>query len=195
MAAPTPHALAELERIAEEIDDAVVAHDWAKVDDLVRRGDHALTDVVAAPAPARATAQAALTDARDEARNRHALGVRQAANRLAGAVVDMYEPLAPRVPANVMRLDVLLREVDLAAIAGDAARATSALDRADAVWMSLSTGPSVVGSAAGRRFARQLNQIHDALGSRHLDAVERTSVAALEGVDALENLYERPARR
>lgn len=194
--AAVPPSLAALERIAEDIDDAVVAQDWPKVTALEEEGDRALaTRHLATPAGAHGAAARALSDAKAATQRRETLPTRRAANRLAAAVVEFYEPLHPTVPTSVMRLDVLLRQLELAAAAGNAAEARTTLGNVTSIWTSISTRTPVTGSHAARTFARQLGAIHRALAAGRLNEAERKAVSALEGVDGLEKIYESTVRK
>jgi hypothetical protein len=189
-AAPIPAALSTLEHVAEAIDDAVVSNDWTKVRVLVRNGERALAELSISSVPVGRDAIRALADAKSDSRLRASLATRRAANRLAAAVVGMYEPLHPTVPTSVMRLDVLLREVALAAVAGNLADARNVFGRAEAVWASISTGPPLAGSRAAHTFSRQLAALEHSIATGLAQAVERSANAALEGVDAIEKVFK-----
>ena len=192
-AAPIPAALSTLEHVAEAIDDAVVSQDWTKVRVLVRSGERALAELSISSVLVGRDAIRALADAKSESHLRASLATRRAANRLAAAVVGMYEPLHPTVPTSVMRLDVLLREVALAAVAGNLPDARNAFGRAKAVWASISTGPPLAGSRAARTFSQQLAALEHSIAAGLAQAVERRANAALEGVDAIEKVFESTA--
>ncbi len=89
-----------------------------------------------------------------------------------------------------MQLDVLLREIDLAAVAGDLPGARSALERTNAIWGSISTKPPLRGSPAARTFDRQLADLDRRIAAGRPQPVQRSALAALEGVDALEVVFE-----
>ncbi len=189
--APVPAALVKLEHVAEALDDAVVGHDWVKVAALEREGERALGEQPRmAPASAHAAATRALADAQTATQHRQALATRRAANRLAAAVVGFYEPFRPTVPTSVMQLDVMLRQIDLAAVSGDLAEARTAFSQTMAIWTPMSTGPPIAGSRAAQTFVRQLADVQRAVASGRLKATERSAVKALEGVDGLEKVYE-----
>lgn len=190
-ATPVPPALSTLEHVAEAIDDAVENHDWVKVRALVRDGESALARLSAKQAQAGHDATKALADAKEGARLREPLATRRAANRLAAAVVAMYEPFGPLVPTSVMWLDVLLREIQLAAVAGDLAEARPALEKAASIWASISTRPPLQSTGPARAFDLLLADLARSVEAGRTPPVEKAARAALEGVDAIEVLFER----
>jgi hypothetical protein len=190
-ATAVPPALSTLEHVAEAIDDAVENHDWVKVRGLVRDGESALAKLPGTQVQAGHDAMKALAEAKEGARLLEPMATRRAANRLAAAVVAMYEPFHPLLPTSVMRLDVLLREIQLAAIAGDLAEARPALEKASAIWASIATRPPLQGTHAARAFDLQLQDLGRAVAAGRTQPVERAAHAALEGVDAIEVLFER----
>jgi hypothetical protein len=192
--APVPADLTTLERVAEEIDDAVANGEWAEAQDLETKGERALHSLRIERSAAKQRAVKALNEARAATHAHAALRTRLAANRLAGAVVDLYEPLRPNVPTSVMRLDVLLRTVDLAALGSQAAEARRALGKVNAIWKNLAVKPPLAGSDPQRIFNKQLARVKHALDAGDFTALHEAAVAALEGVDSLENRYEGSAQ-
>jgi hypothetical protein len=186
-----PSALSTLEHVADAIDDAVENHDWVKIRGLVRDGESALATLPGTPAQAGHDATKALAEAKEGARLREPLATRRAANRLAVAVIAMYEPFPPLVPTSVLRLDVLLREIQLAAVAGDLAEGRPALEKAAAIWASISTRPPLQGTGAARAFGLLLADLGRSVAAGGTPPIERAAHAALEGVDAIEVLFER----
>jgi hypothetical protein len=136
----------------------------------------------------------ALNKARSATHARAALRTRLAANRLAGAVVYLYEPLRPNVPTSVMRLDVLLRTVDLAALGRQAGEARRALGKLNAIWKNLAVKPPLAGSDSQRSFDEQVAQVKHALDVGNFTALHEAAVGALEGVHSLEKLYDGSAK-
>ena len=180
-----PAPLATLERVAEDIDDAVVAGDWTKVERLEVEGRRAVHRLETDGAASHRAAEA-LDRARAATRARDALGTRVAANTLADAVVDLFEPLKPSVPISVMRLDVLLRTVDLAAIAARPGEARVAIDRVWAIWNGLAAKAPVAGSPVEGSFNTQLAAIERTAKDNDFLALHSAAAAALDGVDELE---------
>lgn len=192
--APVPADLTTLERVAEEIDDAVANGEWAEAQDLETKAERALNSLRIERSAAKQRAVKALNEARAATHARAALRTRLAANRLAWAVVDLYEPLRPNVPTSVMRLDVLLRTVDLAALGSQAGEARRALGKVNAIWKSLAVKPPLAGSHPQRIFNKQLAHVKHALDAGDFTALHEAAVAALEGVDWLEKRYEGSAQ-
>ncbi len=185
-----PPPLATLESVAEDIDDAVVSHDWAKVETLESKGDRALYALRTGSPGARRRVSQALADAEAAIQSRDAMATRYAANRLADAVVDLYEPFHPTVPTSVMRLDVLLRTVDLAAAAGHPAEARQAINRANAIWQDLAAKAPIAGSPVEAPFATELDAVERAAKADDFPALHKAAVAALDGVDTLEARFK-----
>lgn len=171
-----------------------MSRDWAKAQELVADGERAVAALSDAPALARSAAMKALADVKAAAGHREPLATRRAANRLAAVIVDMYAPLRPTVPTSVMRLDALLREVELAGAAGDLAGARGAFGRANAIWTSISSSPPLPRTDAARVFGEMLAGAERAIASGRPQPVERSARAALEGVDGIEKVLEDAPR-
>lgn len=150
---------------------------------------------LAEPSHVHAAASTALAEAKAATERRDVLATRRAANRLAAAVVEFYELLHPTVPTSVMWLDVLLRHVDLAAVAGEANEARAALDATTRTWKPLRASARVVGTPAAANFDRDLDSVRRAVDVADMQATARAAVAALEDVDGLEKLYAAGAAR
>lgn len=188
--AAVPRPLSVLEQTAEEIDDAAVAQDWAKVLALEEKGGQALgAKALVKPSHVHAAATTVLVEAKAATERRDVLATRRAANQPAAAVVEFYEPLHPTLPTSVMRLDVLLRQLDLAAVAGQANGARAALEATTRVWKPLRTSAPVVGTPAAANFYHAPDAVRRAVDAGDLQATARDAVAALEDVDGLERLY------
>ncbi|GEJ56059.1 hypothetical protein AMYX_08000 [Anaeromyxobacter diazotrophicus] len=188
--AAVPRPLSVLEQVAEAIDDAAVAQDWARVVALEERGGQALgAKALVTTSHAHAAATNALAEAKAATERRDALATRRAANRLAAAVVEFYDPLHPTVPTSVMRLDVLLRQLDLASEAGEANGARAALKATTSIWKTLRANAPVHGKTAAATFEHDLGAVRRALDAGDLQATAQAAVMALEGVDGLEKLF------
>ncbi|MHB1845500.1 MAG: hypothetical protein ACYCWW_11785 [Deltaproteobacteria bacterium] len=195
-AAPPPKSLDAVESAAEDVGDAAAAADWAKVGRLVteaRQGLAALEGKMALAPLSRA--KRALARLEEEVRQRRGLETQLAANRLSARVVDLYEGFATPVPSAVMWLDVLLRQLQLDGVARAPELAAQPLERATDLWKRLASKPPLAGSRAARGFDGQLAAVAKAVTARDAKALAARAGEALEGVDALERVFERAAKR
>jgi hypothetical protein len=188
--APVPPALVTLERVADEIDAAAAAGSWSTVERLEAQGEQALGALHGDGSPGLLDrARAALADAETATQARSTLPTRLAANRLASAVVELYAPHHPEVPTSVMRLDVLLRAVDLAALAGMPASARPPLDEACAIWGRIGSEPPLVGSRARASFERHLANLRRAVDAGDVSGIQRSALAALDEIHGVGDVY------
>lgn len=114
----------------------------------------------------------------------------RAANAVSEPMSDLYTPFEPAVPAPVLRLDYLGRELELDGLESDLAGAQGHVDALDATWKALRA--SVV-SAGGTKQAAD----YDASVTSERDAITASDAAALSAaahtqldlVDAIEQVY------
>lgn len=184
-----PPALQRLESSAEDMGDAAASGGWSKAQAIVQRATQDVRSLsrrlgAAALSGASRDLQAALR----AVRARRGLEAQFAANALSRDVVELYADYRTTVPLDVMRLDVLLRQVQLETRAGNDPQASAALNEAQAAWARLlPTLPS--GAPAVARFEGELQEVAASMGDAR--ATTRATDAALEGVDGLETLYTR----
>jgi hypothetical protein len=187
-----PAPLAALESTAEELDEAAAVEDWKKVEELAKSASISVAKVAAAHArhPAAPELKKALAAVKAAAKKKDGLSTRKAANRLAGVVIDFYLGYETKVPADVMRLDVILKEVELCAVASKPGDAAAAVARLDATWARLSGKSPVDGSPAKEVMEEHLAQLAEAIEAKDVKEIEIAATLALEGVDELEKLFE-----
>lgn len=184
-----PPALQRLESAAEDVGDAAARHDWSKAQSIARSAEQDLRSLARQLGPAAGAARRDLQAVQRALRSRQSLEAQFAANALSRDVVGLYTGYQTAIPLDVMRLDVLLRQVQLEATAGSRARASAALKEAQGAWAQLA--PGLPRSApAVQQFERQLQDVSAALSRVDLAATQRAAAAALEGVDGLESLYD-----
>ena len=194
--APTiPASLEHLESAAEDIGDAVAAGNWPKATKLVGAATRDL-DALGEGARAGDVAQARghLDETRKAVESRRPIEAQFAANALSGDVVDLFVNYQPIVPVEVMRLDVLLRRVQIEGLARTPARAANPLKEARRLWTKLEGQPPLQGTPMARRFDRELAAVEAAAAVENPSSLEQTAGVALEGVDGIERVFA-PARR
>lgn len=187
-----PAPLAALESTAEDLDEAAAVEDWKKVEELLKSAGAATAKVTAAHAshPAAPELKKALAAVRAAAKKKEGLATRRAANRLAAVVIDFYLGYQTRVPADVMRLDVLLKAIELCAVGGKPGDAAASLAQLQAAWKRLAGKAPVDGSPAKEAMEEHLAQIGEAIEAKDAKEIELAATLALEGVDELEKLFE-----
>lgn len=190
LAPAVPPSLEHLESAAEDIGDAVAAGNWPKATRLVGAAERDL-DALAEGTRAGDVAQARshLDETRKAVESRRPIEAQFAANAVSGDVVDLFGKYQPIVPVEVMRLDVLLRRVQLEGLARTPARAASPLKEARRLWTKLEGHPPLQGTPAARRFDRELMAVEAASAAENPSSLEQTAGVALEGVDRLEQVF------
>ncbi len=186
-----PPALERLESAAEDIGDAVANGQWEKANTLVQAAARDLDAVPQKEGSAVLHARGHLDEARKAIESRRSLDAQFAANALSGDVLDLYAGYQPVVPIEVMRLDVLLRRVQLVGLAGRPKDASAPLRETRTIWVQLRDQAPLASTPAARRFEGELDAVEQASGAKDAKKLARAAGAALEGVDALEKEYER----
>jgi hypothetical protein len=190
--APIPKPMETLEAGAEDLDDAVVAHDWAKVGELIAELDRSAKELdVSGFNPGQLSrVNEALGRTHSTALRKDALATRRAANELSAAVTELFADYQPKVPVDVMRLDPFLRAVELDGIAHDVGEARRDYASAELVWAALRIHPKVAEAPeARRRVDAQLSRLKRTIDRANFAGIQRFAKAALEGVDQLERLF------
>ena len=142
------------------------------------------------PQPFQDALAAALGDLKKHASAKNAAGVAQAANNLSAAIADLYTAYHPARPADLGRLDVLERQVQIDLAAGEQDAVADSLAKITAVWARLK--PVIAahnGGAAAAQFDTSLAAQQDALGAHNTAALGKAADAALALVDTLEQLF------
>jgi hypothetical protein len=186
-----PPALERLESAAEDIGDAVANGKWARANTLIQAAARDLDAVPQKVGGALLQAHSHLDETRKAIESRRSLDAQFAANALSGDVVDLYTGYQPVVPIEVMRLDVLLRRVQLVGLAGRPKDASAPLRETRTLWLQLHGQAPLASTPAALRFEGELNVVEQASGADDAEKLARAAGAALEGVDALEKEYER----
>ena len=101
--------------------------------------------------------------------------------------MGLYAGYRTAIPLDVMRLDVLLRQVQLEAKASNEPQARVAFNEVQGVWSRLSSRLSA--TPAVESFQRELQLIHRTTAQGSTSATARAAARALEGVDDLEKLF------
>jgi len=190
-----PGPLVLLESVAEDIGDEAAKGNWSKAATLVDKASKNLSAV--GPRVNNAIVERArghLAEAKKAIEGRRSLEAQLAANELSADVVEIFNGYHPIVPVDVMRLDVLLRRVQLEGLANAPERATAPLDQARATWTRLRAQPLLRETPAARSFEHQLRQVEKAASRGDPKSLAQTAEAALEGVDALEHVFESAHR-
>ncbi len=195
---PVPASLTALESNAEDLVDAALAHDRARVvamaGTLAARpaGATARTLLAAGTAPADIAALRARTAL--VARLSRAgpfTAIALAANDVSGLVALLYAHFADRVPVAVRRLDYLDREAQLRSLAGQGAAVPPVVARLAAVWAPLrQTVVDHRGGTVAAAYARHVAAMR--LGAHAPGAAFRSeAVNGLNLVDELEAVFLR----
>jgi hypothetical protein len=194
---PIPTELAGVESAAEAGYDAALAPDRAKVTTAAQLAKTGWASYLAraagdgAPAGALEAVRTAL-DALDSAvaSNAPPLELARAFNRVSAPMARLYDVYKPPVPAALLDLDYLGREVRLDARAADFARATADLDTLTNQWTAVRA--SVV-AAGGTTQASQMDgtlvQARRAITANDAAALEVAAVAEADAVDIIEGLF------
>lgn len=191
---PPPRALQRLESAAEDAGDAAAKRDWAKADAIARGAQRDL-DALARKVGREpvAAARRAAEAMRKAIAARSTLDAQFAANALSRDVVGLFAAYRTVIPLDVMRLDVLLRQVQLEAEAGSPARASASAQDASKAWSRVRASLPQPGAPAARRFEREMRDVLAATSQGDAATTSSAASAALEGVDGLEGLYRAPA--
>ncbi|HET9221268.1 MAG TPA: hypothetical protein VFO07_02130 [Roseiflexaceae bacterium] len=116
--------------------------------------------------------------------------IRQAANDMGAAVLDLFALYNPRTPADIGRLDVFERQVVLDVAANDLTAAAASYAKTKAVWERVK--PSVLthnGQQVADKFEASLAKQAAALQAKDLLVLTAEANNGLEIVDELEKLY------
>ncbi len=190
LAGQVPLALTNVAELAEDLYDA---RDHVEASRLVVRLDTALTQLAADfPAKELQAPRATLAEARRAVERGDVSRTRIEANRLCAWAVERLGPYLPLRVIGPQRLDLLLRDVQIAADAGAVDRAAPPLAEARGVWRALTRLPALAASPARIAFDRQLDAIEASITGRDLPRLAAATAEALEGVDALEAALAGP---
>lgn len=119
------------------------------------------------------------------------LAVRQAANDVSFAVIDLFTYYNPALPADLGRMDALERQVLIDLDASDLGAATDTLAQATAIWVRLR--PLVLaqkdGVKAALEFETSLNAQVAAVATQESDTAAQSATEGLELVDSMERVF------
>jgi hypothetical protein len=191
-----PRTLHTIESSAEDIIDLAPAGSWDQVAVKVTAINEAWQ--VYQPQAATAGASQAHQDALASALARvqaassakDAPVIRQAANDMGAAVLDLFALYNPRTPADIGRLDVFERQIVLDVAANDLTAAADSYAKTKAVWESVKQ--SVLthnGQQVADKFEASLTKQAAALQANDLSTLTAEANNGLEIVDELEKLY------
>jgi hypothetical protein len=191
-----PAPLAKIEAGAEDAYDSAIAENFTGVtseaNQLARTWkafrSRALADgVSASDANALEKSILALKEAGAKAKGKVIVG--RAANAVSGPVALLYGVYEPTVPAVLVELDFLGREVALDGMAADLRRASADIGRVAAVWKTLRPEVVSMGPNEAASFDDSIARERRAVRSRDAGALVITANAQLEIVDGIEMLY------
>ncbi len=118
------------------------------------------------------------------------LAVARAFNRISAPMSRIYDVYKPPVPAALLDLDYLGRELLLEARAADMPRATASLDTLAARWATIRANVVTVGgSAQATQMDGTLTRARSAIAANDAAALELAAVAQAEAVDLIEQLF------
>ena len=191
-----PTSLQTIEAAAEDIIDFAPSGNWDKISADVTEINEAWNNYQSQASQAGASQElqnammSALTQLQTAVEAKDAAATMQASNDISAAVVELFALYNPKVPADIGRLDVLERQVNLNVAAKDFAAAEASLDKTKSVWENVK--PSVLehqGEEVATRFEASLTAQESALEAH--DDVTLTNEArdGLEIVDEMEQLY------
>lgn len=194
-----PRSLDRLESRAEDAYDAALAGHTRRFDREIARArkawaayrpravkDGASDDVVAAVD----TALSALAHV-TPTKGRRVTAAR-AANAVSAQMAPLFALYHPRVPAPVMTLDYLGRELALDARMRDLKGAGAHLSRLQTAWTALRpkvTGRGAKGRRAALAYDRDLRLMAKALTAGHAPALRTAAERSLEDVDRIERAF------
>lgn len=191
-----PQSLADIEARAEDIVDKVAAGDWAAVtqDVSTMHSDWAAYAPTASsagvPAATRDTFATALHRLGATAAAHDAGGTAQAANDASGVTVEMLARYDLGHPVEIGRLDVIGRQVVIAAGNGDFSAATAQIRQAEqqlaAVQPDLAAHGGEQVLAQTRATLAEMQRMVDA---KNGDGLTTQAKVLLEVVDGMERLY------
>jgi hypothetical protein len=119
-----------------------------------------------------------------------ALAVARAFNVVSAPMARIYAVYKPPVPATLLDLDYLGRELHLDARAGDMRRASTNLDTLTAQWTAFRPAVLAAGGAAeAARLDGTLNQARSAITANNAAALEQAAMAQADAVDVIEQLF------
>lgn len=199
---PIPADLAAAESAAESGFDAGLAGDRAAATDAgrttadrwARYRARGVSD--GAPADALIAVDTAIADAnRLAATNATGPQLARAFNAISAPMGRIYATYKPPVPASLLDLDYLGRELIVDARVADLALATTDLDRLVAQWAPFRSAVIAAGGGAqARAMDTGLADARNGITARDAAAVERAGVNATDAVDLIETLYADRAR-
>jgi hypothetical protein len=191
-----PRTLHTIESSAEDIIDLAPAGSWNQVGVKVA----AISEAWQVYQPQAATAGAsqahqeafssALARVQAASAAKDAPVVRQAANDMGAAVLDLVALYNPATPADIGRLDVFERQIVLDVAANDLTAAAASYSKTKAVWDSVK--PSVLshkGQQVADKFEASLAKQATALQAKDVSVLTAEANNGLEIVDELEKLY------
>jgi hypothetical protein len=196
-ASTVPSDLAKLESAAEDTFDSVLVNDFAKA----RTQAAPMSDAWASyrprgerdrVPPAALQAISAAIDALPTvlATSGSIVDAARAANAVSAPMSQLFATYKPQVPATVLDLDYLGREVLVDALASDYTRAKTHVEQITVIWSTLR--PTVIergGMAAAADFDATVGSARSAIdGSRSAD-LEAAARLQLEVVDAIEDVF------
>jgi hypothetical protein len=120
-----------------------------------------------------------------------AISLARAANAVSGPMDELFALYDPKVPAPVLALDYLGREVALDGLADDPSAATPDIDAIEAGWGALR--PQVIdagGSKQAADYDQSIAAERSAVASGDAEMLVNTANAQLELVDALEKVFD-----
>ena len=191
---PVPDALASLEAGAEDVIDLVPDGAWAKiareVSAMRTTWDGFRTTAASVDTSMADRIDRALSSLTDAAKAKTGPGTTQAANDLSAPLIELLAHYALGHPVQIGRLDVIGRQIVIAADARDLAAAGALVAAARGEWAAVRAD---VVARDGTKVAAQSDAVLDAL-QRAVDARDATTVSRkatelLELVDAMEGLY------
>jgi hypothetical protein len=191
-----PRTLHTIEGSAEDIIDLAPNGSWDQVAVKVT----AITEAWQIYQPQAATAGAsqahqdalasALARVQAASTAKDAAVIRQAANDMGAAVLDLFALYNPPTPPDIGRLDVFERQIILDVATNDLTAAATSMERTKAAWEGVK--PSVLshnGQQVADKFEASLAKQATALQSKDLSVLTAEVNIGLEIVDELEKLY------
>ena len=191
-----PNSLVTIEAAAEDIIDFAPSGGWDKIDKDVTDIENAWksyqpqADKAGASQQIQDAMNSALADLKTASASKDASATMQGSNNVSAAVVELFALYAPKVPADIGRLDVLERQVILDVAAKDYSAATKDLAKTMSVWRDVK--PSVLehnGKDVAAQFDASLEIQAIAVDSKNDTQLTDEARNGLEIVDALEGLY------
>ena len=195
---PVPASLTEMESAAEDIIDFVLSHDRTSV--VARASSlRAAATGPAAAALRRAGVPSARVAQLKQRANRVAqlarggsfIDIALAANAVSQLMPDLYERFRDRVPAPILALDYLDREVQFRSVARQPEKVATAVTALARTWARLRREVVAAGgakeAAAYQRHVVALQRLDPGAGKQ----LQAEAVRGLELVDQLENVFAR----